>query len=134
MLAKRKHRFYIILFVVLGVSIAAALALYALKQNISLYFIPSQVVSANLPKNAHFRLGGMVVKHSVKHNKDLNTTFVLTDFKKQIQVNYSGVLPTLFKEGQGIVAEGELKNGVFIADQVLAKHDENYKPPELGLK
>jgi cytochrome c-type biogenesis protein CcmE len=126
----RKRRLMLISFIVMGVSIAVVLALYALKQNINLYFTPSQIVSGAAPKDHEFRVGGMVRKGSVRHAANsLQVSFVLTDMKKDLAVQYNGILPDLFREGQGIVAQGRLQDGVFTATEVLAKHDEKYMPP-----
>lgn len=130
----RKKRLIIALFIICGVSIAAAFALYALRQSINLYYTPSQLTTANIAPNQIIRLGGMVEKGSVQFAKQgIQVSFVLTDYKKQIPVQYNGVLPALFREGQGIVVEGKLNSsGIVIADQVLAKHDENYMPPGIN--
>jgi cytochrome c-type biogenesis protein CcmE len=105
----------------------------ALGKNIDLYYTPQQALTAKLTQNQLFRLGGMVRKGSVSHTpQSLAVTFVLTDFMANIKVTYNGVLPSLFREGQGIIARGHFdKHGVFMAEEVLAKHDENYKPPEI---
>lgn len=130
---KRKKRLLAIIAIVIGVSAASGLLLYALKQNINLYLTPTQVASGDAPRKSTFRMGGMVVKGSVHRGVGLDIHFVLTDFKTRVKVVYDGVLPALFKEGQGIVAQGKLNaQGVFVAEQVLAKHDEKYKPP--GIK
>ena len=105
----------------------------ALQENINLFFSPSQVVTGEAPANTPFRLGGMVVDGSVRRNDEsLEIQFDLTDTAKTVTVAYTGILPDLFREGQGIVAQGSLgTNGVFNASQVLAKHDETYMPPEV---
>ena len=130
----RRHRFILVGLLVLGVSVALGLALLALKENINLFFSPTQVKAGEAPQQASFRLGGMVVEGSVRRpNADLSVEFVLTDTVEQVTVTYKGFLPDLFREGQGIVAQGMLNsNGVFEAKQVLAKHDENYMPPEVA--
>lgn len=114
-------------------ALAIGIALYALRQNISLYLTPSQVVAGDAPIGHHFRLGGMVKKGSVHYRQGKQSVeFVLTDFKKELTVRYQGLLPDLFREGQGIVSDGKLNaRGEFIASQVLAKHDEKYMPPAL---
>lgn len=128
----RRRRLYFIICLTLGFGIASGLALYALRQNINLYFTPKQLDAHQFLGAQHFRLGGMVVQGSVKHGDNLKVQFVLTDYKANCAVEYQGVLPALFREGQGIVAEGHLNAaGVFIADQVLAKHDANYRPPAI---
>ena len=129
--AKRKRRLLLISFLLLGISVACALTLYALKQNINLYYTPSQVKAGDSPVDHLFRLGGLVKKGSIQRNqKNLDLRFSITDTINNITVDYNGVLPDLFKEGQGIVAEGKMnKQGVFKADQVLAKHGADYMPP-----
>ena len=130
----RRQRFILVGLLVLGVSVALGLALLALKENINLFFSPTQVKAGEAPQQASFRLGGMVVEGSVRRpDADLSVEFVLTDTVEQVTVTYKGFLPDLFREGQGIVAQGVLNsNGVFEAKQVLAKHDENYMPPEVA--
>ena len=114
----------------LGLALAAALILYALKQNINVFLTPKQIASAHLAEHYHFRLGGMVKPGSVAHSKDnLDITFVVTDLKADVSVRYTGILPDLFREGTGVIAEGALNaRGEFIATQLLAKHDEKYMP------
>ena len=130
----RRQRFILVGLLVLGVSVALGLALLALKENINLFFSPTQVKAGEAPQQASFRLGGMVVEGSVQRpDADLSVVFVLTDTVEQVTVTYKGFLPDLFREGQGIVAQGFLNsNGIFEAKQVLAKHDENYMPPEVA--
>lgn len=135
----RKRRLYFILFLITGIGLATGLGLFALRQNINLYYTPEQVFKNKPAENRVLRLGGLVLKGSVHHDsplldnqtsKEAHVTFVVTDWHKNITVKYQGILPSLFKEGQGVVAEGKMnKEGIFIADQVLAKHDETYKPP-----
>ena len=130
----RRQRFILVGLLVVGVSVAIGLALLALRENINLIFSPPQVKAGEAPRQANFRLGGMVVEGSVRRpDTDLSVEFVLTDTIEQVTVTYRGLLPDLFREGQGIVAQGVLNNdGVFEASQVLAKHDENYMPPEVA--
>ena len=130
----RRQRFILVGLLVVGVSVAIGLALLALRENINLFFSPTQVKAGEAPRQANFRLGGMVVEGSVRRpDTDLSVEFVLTDTVEQVTVTYRGLLPDLFREGQGIVAQGALNNdGVFEARQVLAKHDENYMPPEVA--
>ena len=132
----RKNRLLIIFLVLLGVGAASALTLYALRQNINLYFTPSQIVFEQHQKLSKMRIGAMVKKGSiVKSPESLNMHFTATDFKAEIPVYFSGVLPTLFKDGQGFIADGHLdENGNFIATNILAKHDEKYMPPNLREK
>ena len=130
----RRQRFILVGLLVLGVSVALGLALLALSENINLFFSPTQVKAGEAPQQTGFRLGGMVVEGSVRRpDDDLTVEFTLTDTVEQVTVTYKGFLPDLFREGQGIVAQGMLNsNGLFEAKQVLAKHDENYMPPEVA--
>lgn len=130
---QRKRRLTTIGFMVLGLSVAAGLVLYALRSNINLYFTPSQVDPLSMQQLPQFRMGGMVEKGSVSHDKTgLGVHFQLTDYTRAIWVHYDGILPALFREGQGLVVQGHLnKQGDFIANQVLAKHDEKYRPPSI---
>ena len=119
--------------IVVGCTIATGLALLALRENINLFFSPSQIVAGTAPSNTTIRLGGMVVSGSIQRGDNLGVTFVLTDLAEQVTVAYEGILPDLFREGQGIVTQGKLDStGRFLAEQVLAKHDETYMPPEVN--
>ena len=119
--------------IVVGCTIATGLALLALQENINLFFSPSQIVDGTAPSNTTIRLGGMVVSGSIQRGENLGVTFVLTDLAEQVTVAYEGILPDLFREGQGIVTQGKLdSSGRFFAEQVLAKHDETYMPPEVN--
>jgi cytochrome c-type biogenesis protein CcmE len=108
--------------------------MFALSQNINLFYSPTQIASGEAPHNTRIRAGGMVVDGSVvRDQQSLNVTFDITDYDQTVTVHYDGILPDLFREGQGIVAQGELdSNNVFQASEVLAKHDENYMPPEVA--
>ncbi len=130
----RRQRLILILLMVAGIGIAVTFALKSFNENLMYFFSTTEVAEGKAPKNAKFRLGGMVVDGSVERpNKDIMVRFGLTDYSKQVTVEYSGILPDLFREGQGIVANGRLNSeGVFIAEEVLAKHDENYMPPEVA--
>ncbi|MWV16790.1 cytochrome c maturation protein CcmE [Pseudomonas sp. L-22-4S-12] len=131
--AVRKKRLYIVLAILVGAGIAVGLALMALNQNINLFYTPTQIANGEAPQDARIRAGGMVAEGSLKRSGDsLDVEFVVTDFAKNVTIRYRGILPDLFREGQGIVALGKLNaDGVLIADEVLAKHDENYMPPEV---
>ena len=119
--------------ILVGCTIATGLALLALRENINLFFSPSQIVDGTAPSNTTIRLGGMVVSGSIQRGDNLGVTFVLTDLAEQVTVAYEGILPDLFREGQGIVTQGKLDStGRFLAEQVLAKHDETYMPPEVN--
>lgn len=133
MRSKRKRRLMATGVLLIGISTAVGLMLLALKQNINLFFSPSQIVAGQAPAHTNFRIGGMVVNGSVKRNQaDLQVIFDLTDTAETVSVSYAGILPDLFREGQGIVASGKMQQGIFVADQVLAKHDETYMPPQVS--
>jgi len=136
MKAKRRNQLLCLIAIVTGVGIAMGLALYALRQNISLYYTPSQLENYSVPFKRYIRIGGMVKKGSVHHDGNtLHRTFVITDFVHDVTVSYTGVLPALFREGQGIVVQGRLNaQSILMADQVLAKHDAKYVPPMIKQK
>ncbi len=126
----RRKRLTIIVGILLAVSVATALVLRAFNSNLVFFYSPSQVAAHEAPENRLFRIGGMVVNGSLKRD-GVDVNFTVTDLVKSMRVHYRGILPDLFKEGKGVVAEGELgPDGVFTAKEVLAKHDENYMPPE----
>ena len=132
---KRRHKR--IGFIIAGLAalgIAAALVLSAFQENLVFFFSPSQVAAKEAPTSRTFRVGGLVKEGTIKRETDgLTVRFVVTDTAESIPVVYKGILPDLFKEGKGCVAQGKLgSDGVFYADEVLAKHDENYMPPEAG--
>jgi cytochrome c-type biogenesis protein CcmE len=132
---KRRHkRIGFIIAGLAGLGIAAALVLSAFQSNLVFFFSPSQIAANEAPANRAFRVGGLVEQGTLKRGSDgLTVSFTVTDTAKSIPVVYKGILPDLFKEGKGCVAQGRLgADGVFYADQVLAKHDENYMPPEAG--
>jgi cytochrome c-type biogenesis protein CcmE len=132
---KRRHkRIALIVAGLGGLGIAAALVLSAFQNNLVFFFSPSQVAAKEAPVNKTFRIGGLVENGTLKRDNDgLTVRFTVTDTAKSIPVVYKGILPDLFKEGKGCVAQGRVgADGVFYADQVLAKHDENYMPPEAG--
>jgi cytochrome c-type biogenesis protein CcmE len=131
---RRRRRLILVLGIIAGVSIAGALALKAFRQNVMFFFDPSQVASGQVPAGERFRLGGMVTQGSVQRAPgSLEVRFVVTDFSHNVPVSYTGVLPDLFREGAGVVAHGRLRpDGTFVADEVLAKHDEKYMPPEVA--
>jgi cytochrome c-type biogenesis protein CcmE len=119
--------------IIAGVGIATAFALQAFQQNLLYYYSPTQILAGEAPDSRSFRVGGLVQDGSVQRAPgSLEVRFTLTDFANTVGVSYTGVLPDLFREGQGIIARGKLKDdGVFVAEEVLAKHDENYMPPEV---
>jgi cytochrome c-type biogenesis protein CcmE len=124
----------LVLGVLLGVAAAGGLALMALRENVMFFFAPADVVAGKAPIEKRFRLGGMVKPGSVRRAAgSLEIDFVVTDFKHDVALHYRGVMPDLFRENQGVVAHGILNShGQFIADEILAKHDENYMPPEVA--
>ena len=130
----RRQRLLLIGLMVLGVGIAVTLATRAFNENLMYFFSTSDVVAGKAPEDTLFRIGGMFVDGSVQRPRDdLMVRFELTDYENIVVVEYTGILPDLFREGQGIVAKGKLTNqGVFVAEEVLAKHDENYMPPEVA--
>ena len=132
--AVHKKRLIIVCVGVVIFSAAAALVLFALKENINLFYSPTQVAEGEAPIDKRIRVGGMVATDSVQREPDsLKVQFVVTDYENNLTVHYDRVLPDLFREGQGIVATGKLNSaGEFQASEVLAKHDENYMPPEVS--
>jgi cytochrome c-type biogenesis protein CcmE len=130
MIKARHRRALVIAAGLLTLGIAAALILQAFNRNLVFFFSPSQVLASAAPHDRSFRLGGLVEAGSLKRD-GLTVQFMITDLAQRVPVTYSGLLPDLFREGKGVVAQGRLDHhGVFRADQVLAKHDENYMPPE----
>ncbi len=132
---KRRNRLFTVLFLFVGAGISVAFVLVALNENINLFYPPDKVVGGGAPVDTQIRAGGMVLEGSIARvGKALDVQFVLTDYQgSQFPVIYSGILPDLFGEGQGVLVQGRLgADGLFRAHQVLAKHDENYMPPELA--
>ncbi len=126
----RHKRMAAIALGVVALGAAAALVLAAFQKNLVFFFTPSQVAANEAPQGRSFRIGGMVVPGSLKR-EGVNVEFTVTDTAKSMRVTYHGQLPDLFREGKGVVAQGQLgADGMFRADEVLAKHDENYMPPE----
>jgi len=130
----RKKRLTLIGMMVVGIGIAVGLALKSFDDNLMFFFSPSEVVAGEAPTGHPFRVGGLVTPGSVQRQPDgLTIAFDVTDNAERVTVEYTGILPDLFREGQGIVAMGKLDDrGVFVASEVLAKHDENYMPPEVA--
>ena len=130
----RRNRVLLVCLILLSTGAAVAFALMALTQNINLFYTPSQIAAGEAPENKLIRAGGMVMANSlVRTGTGLELGFVISDLKTaEIEVRYTGILPALFREGQGVIAHGRLHaDGVFYAEEILAKHDENYMPPEL---
>lgn len=130
----RRRRLLLVVAILVGVSVSGALALQAFRANVMYFFDPSQVAAGEVARGERFRLGGMVKQGSVARTPgSLEVRFVVTDFAHEVPVRYDRVLPDLFREGQGVVAQGRITDdGTFVADEVLAKHDENYMPPEVA--
>ncbi len=130
----RKKRLLAVVLILIGVGIASAIFLTAFKENILFYKSPSEIASGDYPKARNFRVGGMVKKGSIiKSTSSLEVKFMVTDYGKDIEIHYTGLLPDLFRDDQGVIAIGKLADsGVFMAEEILAKHDENYMPPEVA--
>jgi cytochrome c-type biogenesis protein CcmE len=130
----RRKRLVAVLGVLAGVGAAAVLASLAFEDNLLYFYNPTQVLAGDAPQGRTFRIGGMVTEGSLERTEGtLEVRFVVTDYRHSIPVRYEGLLPDLFKEGQGVIAHGRMADaGVFVADEVLAKHDENYMPPEVA--
>lgn len=132
-MTRKQRRGVLIGSAVAVLSLAAILMMFAFKDAIVFFHTPSDIAVSKIPKDQRFRLGGLVEAGSVKRGDGIKVSFAVTDTLKSIPVTYEGVLPDLFREGQGVVTEGKLTPaGVFVADSVLAKHDENYMPPEVA--
>lgn len=130
----RRKRLILISIMVAGVTTAVGFALYAFNQNMMFYYSPTEIMAGKAPTHARIRLGGVVVNGTFKHiPRSIRSVFELSDGSKMIKVQYDGVLPDLFREGQVVLAKGRLdKNNLFVADEVLAKHDEKYMPREVA--
>ncbi|NJN40852.1 MAG: cytochrome c maturation protein CcmE [Gammaproteobacteria bacterium] len=130
----RRKRLMAVAAIVTGVGAATALAMLAFEDNLLYFYNPTQVLAGEAPDDRTFRIGGMVTDGSLERTEGtLRIRFVVTDYKESIPVHYEGLLPDLFREGQGVIAHGRLtESGEFLADEVLAKHDENYMPPEVA--
>ncbi len=132
MTARQKRMMFVVLLVI-GVGVFITLIMKALNENMNHFYSPSEILQGKAPKERNFRIGGLVVTGSVRRDtQSLKIEFDLTDGAKNFPVLYVGILPDLFREGQGIVATGKLNGNVFVAEEVLAKHDENYMPPEVA--
>lgn len=130
---KRKKKLVLLTSMVAAVGVAVGLVLYALSENINLFYTPTQIAQGEAPVGQRIRAGGMVVDGSIKRAEDsLQVQFAVTDYEHDVVIQYTGILPDLFREGQGIVTMGSMDdNGIFQATEVLAKHDEKYMPPEV---
>ncbi len=130
-MTKRQNRMILVAMLVAGVGLAGYFGLKAFNENLLYYFSPTDVVDGKAPQGKSFRLGGLVGMNSVKRD-GIKVSFEVTDNANTFNINYEGILPDLFREGQGIITTGSLVNGTFVATEVLAKHDENYMPPEVA--
>ena len=132
----RKQRLYALIAVLIGSLLATWLVVSALSENMNLFYSPSEILEADIDENVLIRAGGMVKQGSIEKSKDsLNVRFTVTDYQNELIINYEGILPDLFDENAGVVVRGNLKtDGSFKAIEVLAKHDENYMPPELSIE
>ena len=130
----RKQRLYVVLSILFGTAMAAFLVFKGLSENINLFYSPSDLKKEKISVDNQIRVGGMVKKDSInKESNSLRISFVITDFEEDLLIVYEGILPDLFSEEAGIVAKGKInEQGIFIANEVLAKHDENYMPPEVA--
>ena len=129
----RQKRMITVVAILAGVGIATVFALQSFQKNLLYYYSPSQIQAGEAPSTRSFRVGGLVENGSLKREPgSLEVRFILTDYAHQQSVSYTGVLPDLFREGQGVIARGKMgSDGMFVAEEVLAKHDENYMPPEV---
>jgi cytochrome c-type biogenesis protein CcmE len=129
---RRQNRMLAVAGLIAGLGIAAWLGFTAFSKNLMYFYTPSDIVAGKAPDDTKLRVGGLVERGSVSRGEGLQVNFTLADCAQKVPVRYDGILPDLFREGQGIVATGRVRNGAFVADEVLAKHDENYMPPELA--
>ena len=133
MTPKRKRQLVWILVALAGLSVATGLILYSLRAQANYFYSPTELAAGKAPEGKRIRAGGMVVQGSLQRQSgSLDVQFKITDFKATVPVRYTGILPDLFKENSGVVGTGSLQNGVFVAEEILAKHDENYMPPEVN--
>ena len=130
-MTKRQNRMIFVVLLIAGAVLAITLLIQALGSNTNYFYSPTEVVEGKAPIGKSFRLGGLVAMGSVKR-QDMKVNFDVTDNKNKFSIEYVGILPDLFREGQGIITTGSLINGTFVATEVLAKHDENYMPPEVA--
>jgi cytochrome c-type biogenesis protein CcmE len=129
----RRKRLYTILLVFLFSVSGISLILYSLNSNLDYFFTPTELKNVDIPSEKRIKIGGMVLEDSVQRNKS-EISFIITDYENSINIVFEGIVPDLFKEGSGVVALGFIKNEIFYAQEVLAKHDENYMPPNLNLE
>ncbi len=133
-MTKKQKRFYFLMLLILGAGLAIFFVLKALEEKIVFFYSPTELLEKDINTNQRIRVGGLVEENSIYYDKEgLEVSFIISDTKNKIKIMYEGILPDLFREGQGIVAEGTIEEGakIFYAKSVLAKHDENYMPPEV---
>jgi cytochrome c-type biogenesis protein CcmE len=129
---RKRRRLYVVLAGLTSLGVATGLVLFALGDNLTLFYSPSELLDKQVKPGQRVRIGGLVERQSVQHD-GMVTTFRVTDMARELKVTYTGLLPDLFREGQGVVAQGRLDaGGTFVADEILAKHDEKYMPPEVA--
>ena len=128
----RKRRLIAVALILLAVGIATALTVFALQQNMTYLYTPSEILAGKVPDKARFRIGGMVKDQSIERGQSLTVAFVVTDGDGDMRVEYEGILPDLFREKQSVIATGSMQDGRFVATEVLAKHDENYVPRDVA--
>lgn len=128
----RKRRLVLVGLILLAVGTATALTVLALQQNMTYLYTPSEILAGKVPADARFRIGGMVKEHSIERGQSLTVAFVVTDGDGDMRVEYEGILPDLFREKQSVIATGSMREGRFVATEVLAKHDENYVPRDVA--
>ena len=133
---KRKKRIYLICLLFITIAVSVYLILWALRDNIVFFYSPSEIhqkkIYVEINESSKLRVGGIVKEFSIQQLNDGSINFIITDFNKEMLVMYKGIIPDLFREKQGVIAEGSINNeGIFIANSILAKHDENYMPPEV---
>ena len=133
-MTKKQKRFYFLMLLILGAGLAIFFVLKALEEKIVFFYSPTELLEKDINTNQRIRVGGLVEENSIYYDEEgLEVSFIISDTKNKIKIMYEGILPDLFREGQGIVAEGTIEEGakIFYAKSVLAKHDENYMPPEV---
>ncbi len=128
----RKRRLILVGLIVSAVAVATTLAVFAMQENMTYLYTPSEIIAGKSPENARFRIGGMVKEHSIERGQSLTVGFTVTDGDDDMRVEYVGILPDLFREKQSVIATGSMKDGKFVATEVLAKHDENYVPRDVA--
>lgn len=130
-MTRRQNRAFLVIVLVTGISLLAYLGIKTFNENLLYFLTPTDIINGKVPKKSSFKIGGLVKDGSVKR-VNLEVEFIVTDNENDFLVKYTGILPDLFREGQGIIATGKLENNIFMASEILAKHDENYMPPEVA--